>query len=73
MEFLIAGDSTLVVRFGNEISEEINQKVRAFRIATEKHDVKGLIELIPTYCTVYVVYDPLVTDTDSIIKDLKAI
>lgn len=73
MEFLIAGDSTLVVRFGKEISEEINQKVRAFRIATEKHKIKGLIELVPTYCTVYVFYDPLVISTKEIIKQLKAI
>lgn len=73
MEFLIAGDSTLVVRFGDEISEEINQQVRAFRLAIEKHDVKGLIELIPTYCTVYVFYDPLVTSTDEIINSLKEI
>lgn len=73
MEFLTAGDSTLVVRFGNEISEEINQKVRTFRLAIEKHRVRGLIELVPTYCTVYVFYDPLVISSKELIEQLKSI
>lgn len=73
MEFLIAGDSSLVVRFGKEINEQINQKVRAFRIAAEKQKIKGIIELVPTYCTVYVFYDPLVASTEEVIASLRSV
>lgn len=71
MEIKVAGDSSLVVKFGNEIDEKINQKVRAFRLAAEKRSIKGIIEYIPTYCTVYVIYDPLVIGTDALIKELE--
>lgn len=73
MEILIAGDSTLVVRFGNEISEKVNQQVRAFRMAAEKVKIDGVVEYIPTYSTVYVFYDPLRICTKEIIKKLKQI
>ena len=46
MEIKVAGDSSLVVKFGNEIDEKINQKVRAFRLAAEKRSIKGIIEYI---------------------------
>lgn len=73
MQILIAGDSTLVVKFGNEINEEINQRVRAFRSTVEKSKIEGILEYIPTYCTVYVFYDPLKIKTKDIIKKLNQI
>ena len=33
VRFLITGDTSLTVEFGNEISEAINAKIRAFSIA----------------------------------------
>ncbi|MDY2985715.1 MAG: 5-oxoprolinase subunit PxpB [Synergistes jonesii] len=73
MKILIAGDSALVVRFGNEISEEINQKVRAFRIAAQNSRIDGVVEYIPTYCTVYIIYDPLIISTNDLIKKLNTV
>lgn len=36
VRYLVAGDSAVCVEFGNEISPEINKKIRAFKIAVEK-------------------------------------
>ena len=33
VRYLVAGDSAVCVEFGNEISPEINKKIRAFKIA----------------------------------------
>lgn len=58
VRFLLTGDTSLSVEFGNEISEEINAQIRAFTIALEKSDIPGLIELVPTYRACMIHYDP---------------
>ena len=35
-KYLIAGDSALVVEFGNEISPQINERVRGMYLAIER-------------------------------------
>lgn len=57
--YLTAGDRALVIEFGNEISEEINAKVRSMTIAIEKENIDGIIEITPTYRSLTVHYNPL--------------
>ncbi|HID64796.1 MAG TPA: 5-oxoprolinase subunit PxpB [Anaerolineae bacterium] len=57
--FLLAGDSALVVEFGDEISEEVNHKVHALAYALEKNPLPGLGEAVPTYRSLLIHYDPL--------------
>lgn len=58
VRFLNASDRTICVEFGNEISEEINNRVRAFCIVLEEMQMEGIVELIPTYRSVSVLYRP---------------
>ncbi len=58
-QFKPAGDSALVIIFGDRIDEEINKKVHAVANAIEKASPDWLIEVVPTYTSVYVYYDPL--------------
>lgn len=60
VRILLTGDTSLSVEFGNEISEEISRKVRAFRLALEKAAVPGVVETVPTYRSLMVHYDPAV-------------
>jgi KipI family sensor histidine kinase inhibitor len=57
--FLPAGDGGLVVELGNAIEERINGRVVALdrRIAAARID--GVLETVPTYRSVLVLYDPL--------------
>jgi inhibitor of KinA len=55
------GDQGVLVEFGNAISPPIHDFVRAFSMALERHPVEGVIEWVPTYRSVAVYYDPLVT------------
>lgn len=41
VRYLVSGDCSVCVEFGNEISPEINKKIRAFKIAVEKAESKG--------------------------------
>ncbi|ASJ10636.1 allophanate hydrolase [Thermococcus sp. P6] len=57
--FKPAGDSALAVIFGDEIDEGINEKVHAVARAMEKASPEWLIEVVPTYTSLYIYYDPL--------------
>ncbi len=57
--FLPAGDSALVVEFGNEISLEINRRVHALAHTLEQEATPGLGEAVPSYRSLLVHYDPL--------------
>lgn len=58
VRYLVSGDCAVCVEFGNEISPEINSKIRAFNIAVEKAGIEGIVETIPTYRSLLVVYQP---------------
>lgn len=73
MDYRVAGDRALVVRFGTEINEATNKKVRAMRQLLEQEKMEGIEEVIPTYCTLYVFYDPFKTDPKSLIDKLSEI
>ena len=53
------GDSALLISFGEIIDEEINEKVHALTRAIEKADFEWLVEVVPAYSSLLVVYDPL--------------
>jgi len=58
-----AGDSALLVQLGNEISPELNAKVRALNLALQhSHFIEGIIETVPAYCSLLVCFDPLKVD-----------
>lgn len=57
--FLPAGERALVVEFGNEIAPEINARLRALTAALEAAPVPGVVEVVPTYRSLLVHFDPL--------------
>ena len=57
--FLPAGDRALAVELGDSITAEINRKVRDLLVAIESEGIPGLIDLVPTYRSLLVNYDPL--------------
>ena len=58
VRYLVSGDCGVSVEFGNEISPDINKKIRAFKVALEKSDIEGIVETVPTYRSLLVQYKP---------------
>ncbi|MGI6574277.1 MAG: 5-oxoprolinase subunit PxpB [bacterium] len=56
---LPAGDRALVVEFGNKVSLDINKKVRALVLTLHRNPIAGVEELVPSYRSVLIYYDPL--------------
>jgi len=58
----MAGDSHLVVEFGNTIELSMNQKVHTLAKCLMSQDIQGLCEVVPTYRSLLISFDPLVLD-----------
>ena len=73
-QFRIMGDRSLLVELGDRISPDVNRQVRELFVMLEKNPVKGVLETIPAYRSLLVIYDPLITNTILLqhqIKDLQ--
>ena len=57
-----AGDQALVVEIGEGIDEIVNQRVHALALALERRELPGIVDLVPTYRSLLVNYDPLRID-----------
>lgn len=54
-----AGDRALLAQLEQKISEDINDRVKALMEALEASVPEGIVEMIPSYCSLLVFYDPL--------------
>ena len=61
---LDAGDSCLVAEFGTTVDRALNAKVQALKSALARDCLEGLVELVPTYRSLAVYYDPLILRRD---------
>lgn len=77
VRFLLLGDSALSVEFGQEISPAVNRCVTALRRcideAVKVGRLAGIVETVPTYCSLMIVYDPLALGYDELREKLAAI
>lgn len=58
--FLPCGDSALVVEFGDRIDAEVNARVIAVAEAVETAAIAGVTEIVPSYRSMLVRYDPVI-------------
>lgn len=60
IHIVAAGDTSLLVEFGQEISPEINRKISTtVQLMREQH-MEGVVDVIPTFCSLLINYDPRV-------------
>lgn len=60
IKILTAGDSSLLVEFGSEISPEINRKITATVQMMREQHIEGVVDVIPAFCSLLINYDPRV-------------
>ncbi|RLA86543.1 MAG: allophanate hydrolase subunit 1 [Deltaproteobacteria bacterium] len=60
--FRLAGDRGLLVEYGDVIDPVINRKVRSMAAAIEQQAPEGVVEVIPTYRSLLILYDPFLTN-----------
>ncbi|MBW2039574.1 MAG: 5-oxoprolinase subunit PxpB [Deltaproteobacteria bacterium] len=57
--YRIMGDRALILELGDEISPEVNRRVRELVLTLEENPLEGLVEIVPTYRSLLIIYDPL--------------
>ena len=70
---LLMGDRGLLLEFGDEISPEVNEKVRRMALAIQAAEIEGIVETVPTYSSLLVLYNPLVFSFMDLKKKLERI
>ncbi len=65
------GDRGLVIEFADQVSVEINARVRALGRALAS--VPGVVEVVPTFRSLLIVFDPLTADRDRIAEEARRV
>lgn len=60
------GDRGLLLEFGDEISPEVNEKVRRMALAIQEEGTEGIIETVPTYRSLLIIYNPLILSIEEL-------
>lgn len=71
--FLNAGDGGLVVEFGSEINESINEQVIAVDEALTGIGLRGVRETVPTYRSLLVLFDPLLLSRAALREEITRV
>ena len=69
----LMGDRGLLLEFGDEISREINEKVRRMALAIQAQSIEGIIETVPTYRSLLIIYNPIILPIEDLKKRLRGI
>jgi KipI family sensor histidine kinase inhibitor len=77
VKILNLGDSALTIEFGDRIDPKLQERVRALDLALEAAAdcgrLEGVIERIPTFRSLTVVFDPLTTDGETLASTLSGL
>ena len=66
----LMGDRGLLLEFGDEISREINEKVRRMALAIRAGAIEGIVETVPTYRSLLLIYNPVILSVEGLRKRL---
>ncbi|AJG99291.1 kinase inhibitor [Clostridium beijerinckii] len=66
-------ETAALVEFGREISEDINKKVRTFCTYLDEKPFYGMVEYVPAFTSVSVIYNPLDMKSESPYEVVKVI
>jgi len=72
-KFLPAGDLAVSVELGDEISLEINTRVRALEHLVQQKALPGIVETVPSFRSLLVYYDPLMIRWEELVATLSSL
>ena len=65
------GDSAITIQFGKAIDPRINARVVAFATSIAQQQWKGIVDIVPTYRSITVHFDPLLWDSTELLAQLQ--
>jgi inhibitor of KinA len=73
MRFLPAGDTAVVVEFGDRVDRALSARVLALAQALRAAPPAGVVDVVPTFRSLLVHYDPLVTGGKDVVAAIRAL
>jgi KipI family sensor histidine kinase inhibitor len=73
IKIVAAGDSSLLIEFGNEINEEINRMITTIVQLMRDQQIEGVVDLIPAFCSLLINYDPRIVSYEKMRKRMQAL
>lgn len=73
IKILTAGDSSLLVEFGKEISPDINRRIAATIQLMREQNIEGVVDVIPAFCSLLINYDPRVIRYEQMKKRIEGL
>ena len=70
-KILTAGDSSILIEFGKEISPEINHKISATVQLVRDQHIEGILDMIPSFCALLINYDPRIISYEKLSRRLE--
>ncbi|MGP2658038.1 5-oxoprolinase subunit PxpB [Malaciobacter sp. WC5094] len=71
MQFKVASVDSLIIYFGDEIAQDVALKVKKAYQGLKSLNLDGLIEIIPSYTSIFISYDIFKYDYESLVELLK--
>jgi KipI family sensor histidine kinase inhibitor len=72
VRFLPAGDTALVVEFGDRVERALSDRVLQLSRQIDAARLPGVVESVPTFRSLMVHYDPAVTDGERLMGEIRA-
>ncbi len=73
VKFLPSADSAVIVEFGDGIDRSVSDQVLGLAARMRATDVAGVIEVVPTFRSLMVHYDPLRTSSAALIRAIQGL
>jgi inhibitor of KinA len=70
---LPAGDQAVLLEFGNAIDPEMNRRVQSLVRTAREERIPGIGELVPSYCTLLIYYDPLLLSLSDVTAWIRSL
>ena len=71
MRFLCAGDRALIVEFGDRVDRALSEGVLRLNAIIASSTISGVVETVPTFRSLMVHYDPLVTTGANLEQEIR--
>lgn len=71
--FQMMGDRAVLIDLGSGIDPQVSQMLRILLAVLDRQPLPGIIDLIPAYSSMTIVYDPLVMEPDQLIQRIRDI
>ncbi len=71
VKFLSSGDTAIVIEFGERIDRDLSDGVLKLSAAVRAENLPGVVETMPTFRSLMIHYDPLITNSVDLVQGVK--